>query len=163
MDLTTRYVPTKKQTKETMIMKNIWTKKWKNVLIWFSGYFSFIAFAITGGYAIVKSEDEELKKTAKTAFVVTLIFACISAFLTIFSNFGSMSDNYYGSGAYDFYSIFSSLVAVGKIITYVVFIILELAKKDPVVAEPVAVAEKVEEPEKKVEEPEKKVEEAVEE
>ncbi len=78
-------------------MKPEWTNKWKKCLIWFSGYFSFIAYAVVGGYVVIKGEDKELKKTAKTAFVVTLIFACLSAFLTLFSNFGGMSETYYGS------------------------------------------------------------------
>ena len=50
-------------------MKKVWTNRWKKVLIWLSGYLSFIAFAIVGGYTIVKSEDEELKKTTKAAFL----------------------------------------------------------------------------------------------
>ncbi len=113
-------------------MKKEWSNKWKKVLIWFSGYFSFIAFAIVGGYTIVKSEDEELKKCTKTAFIVTLIFACLSAFLTIFSSFAGMSESYYSSAAYDFYDIFSKLVSVAKVVVYAVFIILELVKKETV-------------------------------
>ncbi len=115
-------------------MKTTWSNKWKKCLIWFSGYFSFIAFAIVGGYAIIKSEDEDLKKCAKASFVVTLIFACLSAFLSIFSNFGGMSESYYNSAAYDFYDIFSKLVNVAKIVVFAVFIIIELVKKDNVVA-----------------------------
>ncbi len=111
-------------------MKDIWTKKWQKCLIWFSGYFSFIAFAIVGGYTVVKSEDEELKKTAKTAFIVTLIFACISAFLSLFTNFAGMFDNYYSSAAYDFQDIFSRLVNVAKIAVYAVVMIVELVKKE---------------------------------
>ncbi len=111
-------------------MKKTWSNKWKKCLIWFSGYFSFIAFAVVGGYAVIKGEDEELKKTAKTAFVVTLIFAAISAFLTIFYNFASLSPNYYGGGAQSFYQILSAIVAVARIIVFAVFVIIELAKND---------------------------------
>ncbi len=111
-------------------MKNTWTEKWKKCLIWFSSYIGFTAFAIIGGYTIVKSENEELKKTTKTAFITCLIFACIGAFLSIFSNFAGMSDNYYNSAAYSFYNISSKLVNVAEIIVYAVFIIMELVKKD---------------------------------
>ena len=61
-------------------MKEVWSKSWKKILIWACGYVSIIAFAIAGGYAIVKSEDEELKKTAKTCFIVTLVFGYIFSY-----------------------------------------------------------------------------------
>lgn len=111
-------------------MNKVWTKKWKEVLIWFSGYINFIAFALVGGYTIVKSDDEDLKKTTKTAFIVTLIFTAVSALLLIFHYFGSMFNGYYGSGAYDFYSIASNITAIAKIVVYAVFIIMALVKKD---------------------------------
>ena len=111
-------------------MKEVWSKKWKEVLIWFSAYISFIAFAIIGGYTIVKSNDDDLKKTAKTALVVTLIFSAVSAFLLVFHYFASMADGYYGSGAYDFYSIASNLVNICQIVVYAVFIIMALVKTD---------------------------------
>lgn len=111
-------------------MNKVWTKKWKEVLIWLSGYINFVAFALVGGYTIVKSEDEDLKKTTKTAFIVTLIFTAISAFLLIFHYFGSMASGYYGSGAYDFYNIASNIVGIAKIIVFAVFIIMALVKKD---------------------------------
>ncbi|MBQ3075384.1 MAG: hypothetical protein IJC26_04885 [Clostridia bacterium] len=105
-----------------------WSNKWKNILIWLSGYISFIAFAIVGGYAIVKEEDE-LKHTAKKVLIITLIFTAISAFLSIFNAFGTMSDSYFSSNAYDFYVNTSNIVNVAKIVTYAVFIIIELCKK----------------------------------
>ncbi len=111
-------------------MKSNWSNKWKKCLIWFSAYMSFIAFALVGGYTIVKTEDEELKKATKVAFIVSLIFACISGFLTIFSNAAGFSDNYYGSAAYDFYNIFSKIVNIAKVVVFAVFIIIELVKKE---------------------------------
>ncbi len=111
-------------------MENSWSNKWKKCLIWFSGYMSFIAFALVGGYVIAKGEDEELKKTAKNALIVALIFAAARGFLTVFSGFAGMSENYYSSAAYDFYSISSSLVNIAAVLIYAVIIILELTKKD---------------------------------
>ena len=111
-------------------MNSNWSKKWKKCLIWFSSYISFIAFAIVGGYVIIKNDDEELKKTTKLAFIVTLIFAAINAFVSIYYNFLSMGDSYVLSGAYDFYNIFYKLVNIAEIVVYAVFIIIELAKKD---------------------------------
>ncbi|MBE7075748.1 MAG: hypothetical protein E7375_01600 [Clostridiales bacterium] len=107
-------------------MKEVWTQKFKKAFIWASGLISFIAFAIVGGYTITKSEDEELKKTSKTAFIVTLVFLAIEAILFIISAFGSMGANYYNSGLYDFHTITTKIVSVAKYIVYAVFIILSL-------------------------------------
>ncbi len=113
-------------------MTSVWSNKWKKCLIWFSAYISFIAFAIVGGYVIIKPENEELKKSTKLAFVVSLIFAGLSAFLTIFYNFAGMSNTFYGSGAYDFYDNFSRFVNIAKIVVFAVFIVIELIKKEKV-------------------------------
>ncbi len=111
-------------------MEKNWSTAWKKALIWFSSYFSFIAFALVGGYTILKNDDEELKRTAKNAFIVCLIFACFSGFLTIFTNLAGMSDSYYSSAAYDFYDICSKLVNVARVVVYAVFIIVELVRKE---------------------------------
>ncbi len=111
-------------------MKEGWTNKWKKILIWLSGYINFIAFAVVGGYAIVKEQDEELKKTAKKVFVITLIFTAISAVLSLISYFGGMADGYYGSGFYKAMSIIGSLVNIAKVVVYAIFIIIELLAKE---------------------------------
>lgn len=111
-------------------MSEAWTKKWKEVLIWFSGYVSFIAYAIVGGYVIVKSSDEDLKKTAKKVLIFSLIFSGVSALLLIFNYFGAMANSYYSSGAYRFYVISSNIVNIAKIVVFTVFIIKTLVKKD---------------------------------
>ena len=111
-------------------MKKIWTNKWKSLLVWMSGYLNFIAFALVGGYVIVKSEDEGLQKTTKTAFIVTMIFTALSAFLTLFNYIAGSSDNYYTSDAYEFYGTFSMLVGIAKIIVYTIFIVMTLIKKE---------------------------------
>ena len=107
-------------------MKEVWTKKWKKVLIWVSGYFSILAYAIVGGYVIVKSEDDELKRTAKFAFIITLVFTALSAFLSIFNYCGGMATNYYGSGAYEFYSIANSIVGILRIVVFAAFVVITL-------------------------------------
>ena len=109
-------------------MKEGWTTRWKALFIWLSGYLSIIAFAIVGGYAIVKSEDEELKKTAKQALIVTVIFTAISMFLSLYNAIGVMTDGYYASAAYEAYSILSQLTAIAKIIVFVVFAAMSFFK-----------------------------------
>ncbi len=109
----------------------MWSKKWKEILIWLSGFFGFLTFALVGGYVIVKGEDEDLKKTTKQCFFVFLIFTAITAFFSLFNAIAGMSDSYgYGSSAYKFYTVMTNLVTVAQIITYAVFIVLAIVKKE---------------------------------
>ena len=71
-------------------MKGFWTKNWTKALIWLCGYVHLIAFAITGGYVIAKSTDKELHRTAKTLFIVTLIFTAVEAVILILSGIASL-------------------------------------------------------------------------
>lgn len=105
-------------------MKEGWSRRWKALLIWASGYLSFIAYAIVGGYVIVKSDDEELKNTAKKVFIVTLIFTAISMFFSIYNSIGALSSSYYSSGAYVAYGVLQMIVNIAKIVVYVVFALL---------------------------------------
>ena len=102
-------------------MKEGWSTRWKSLLIWVCGYLSIIAFAVAGGYAIVKSNDDELKATAKKAFIVTLIFTLISMFLGLYSAIGGMTDGYYSSAAYEAYGIMSAIATIAKIVVFVIF------------------------------------------
>ena len=110
-------------------------EKLKKVFVLLSGYLSFIAFAVVGGYVFIKSENEELKKTAKLTLIVTLIFTAISAVLLIYNHFGGFFNGYFGSTAYDVYSIITGIVAIAKIIVYAVLIIMVLVKKDKEISE----------------------------
>ena len=96
-------------------MKEVWSNSWKKILIWACGYVSIIAFAIAGGYAIVKSEDEDLKKTAKTCFIVTLVFLAVDALISIFS---AISQGVYSAGFAAFIVWFSFAVLIVKIAAY---------------------------------------------
>lgn len=109
-------------------MDGLWSQKWKATLIWASAYLNFMAFALVGGYVIVKEEDAYLRKTAKSALVITLIFTAINAFLSVFSGFGNFFDNYYASAAYDFYSILSFLFTIAKIGVFAFLVIRELLR-----------------------------------
>jgi len=109
-------------------MDKVWTKRWREVFVWLSAYLGIVAFAIVGGYVIVKSEDQVLRKRTKTILIVTLLFAAISAFIGIFNNLGNLLDNYYGSNAYNFLKVLESLVFIAKTIVYAVFIIRAFIK-----------------------------------
>lgn len=72
-------------------MKSDWNNRWKKAFIWLSGYLSIIAFAVVGGYVVVKCEDKELRKTAKTAFIVTLLFTAIDVFMSLLSRINALA------------------------------------------------------------------------
>lgn len=105
-------------------MKKTWNNRWKKALIWLCGYINFIAYAVVGGYVIAKSEDEELRKTAKTAFIVTLIFTAIGALQTLLSSINSLSG--YNANFAEGLSWFSFIVTIAKIAVYAAFIIASL-------------------------------------
>ena len=113
-------------------MNSEWTKKWKKVLIWFCSYVSLVAYAVVGGYTIVKTQDEDLKKSAKLALVASLIWAAVSAFLTIFYSCLSMSTGNIYNGAYEAYLIIKGIFDILKIIFYAVVIIYVLLAKENV-------------------------------
>lgn len=115
-------------------MKNIWNNRWKKALIWLCGYVSLIAYAITGGYVIVKSEDEDLRRTAKTAFIVTLIFTAIDAFVSVLSSIHGLAG--YNQGFSEFLSWFRFFLQIAKIAVYAVFILLSLFGGSKETAEP---------------------------
>lgn len=100
-------------------MKEGWTRRWKALLIWLCGYLSIIAYAITGGYVIVKSEDEKLKKTAKAVMIVTLIFTAISMVLSLISSFGSLVEDE-SLDLYAFFNKITIVVSIAKIIVFAV-------------------------------------------
>lgn len=113
------------------MFKGDWNKKLTKLFVYLSGYVSFIAFAIVGGYVVAKSDDKELRNTAKRVFIISLIYYAVVAFISIFSHFGSMSSNYYGSSFYQFLNVTSNLLEIVKIGVFAFLIIWELVKDLP--------------------------------
>ncbi len=117
-------------------MNSKWTTMWKKLLIWASGYLSFIAFALVGGYVILKEEDEQLKLVTKQVFVLTLIFTAVSMVLSIYNSVGSLFDGWYSSVAYDIYDILTTVRSIAQIVVYALGAILTLTKKQQIQQEP---------------------------
>ncbi len=112
-------------------MDKKWSNKLKEVLIWFSAYANLVVFALVGGFAMTKSDCEDLKKTTKKAFIVTLIYYAVVAVLAIYSNCGYLfNDSFYATKAYDVYEMLTRIVSIAHIVVYAVFIILALVRKD---------------------------------
>lgn len=106
------------------MFKGKWNKKLSKLFILLSGYVSFIAFAVVGGYCLVKSDDEELKDTTKKVFIISLIYYAICAVFLVLGDFGGMSSNYYGSGFYKFINITSNLIEIAKIVVYSILMLM---------------------------------------
>ena len=68
--------------------------KWQKLIVWLTGYLNIIAFILGGGYIYLKTEDEEVKTSAKTALALVIVFTVIEIFILILSNFINMGDNY---------------------------------------------------------------------
>lgn len=104
--------------------------KWKNIIAWVSSFVGTIAFILVGGYIWQKGTEEE-KNNLKNVFIVHLVFIAVGALITLvdtlaFSIFGAS----YSSGFYNFWRIFKALVVVASLITHLVFVIIELTKKE---------------------------------
>lgn len=101
---------------------------WKKILILLSGYVSFIAFAVVGGIVFFKTDDEELKKTAKLTLILSLIFLGVTAFFVLYNYIGLMFSNYMSSPAYSVYSICLCIIGVAQVVVFATFIIMELVR-----------------------------------
>lgn len=117
------------------MFKGKWTEKLTNVLVWVSGYVSFLAFGLIGGYILIKGNDNQ-KLTSKRVFIVVLMFLAATAVMEVFYNFASLSDNYYGSFAQDFYVIVSKIIEIVRIGVFATFAVLELINKKNSAIEP---------------------------
>ncbi len=94
-------------------MKQIWSLRWKKLLIWICGYLSIVAFAIVGGYTIVRSDSRALKQTSKNAFIAVVVFTVLEAIRLLLSSIGSVS-----GGMAGFLAVYVMLVALAKIIVF---------------------------------------------
>lgn len=110
-------------------MKKVNFSKWKGVFVWLSAAVNFVAFAIVGGYALVKEEDENVKKTAKTALFVTLVFMAIKAVLALFDYIGGMFNGYYLSVPWKICDVLSRLLSIAKLCVYSFFIVMTFFSK----------------------------------
>lgn len=102
--------------------------KWMKVILWASSYVSAIAFALVGGYVFINTDKDNIKNETKKVLIVTLIYVALGMFVTLFG--ACMSFGSYSAGVSKAYAVISALIAISKIIVYVVFVILALVSKD---------------------------------
>lgn len=104
------------------------SNKWLKVILWVCSYVNIIVFALVGGFIWLKNDNEEIKKEFKKVLWVTIIFIAINALLSLIN--ACIGLGTYNADASRAIQVISSLVTIGKIITYVVFIILALVNKE---------------------------------
>ena len=97
-------------------MKNL-SAKWQKIVIWLTGYLNLIAFFIAGGFIYNKTEDEDVKKSAKTVLLFTLAFTALEIIYLIIYNFMGIGD-----ASYDDLNGFSKFMLFVEIIKAVVFV-----------------------------------------
>ncbi len=102
--------------------------KWMKVILWASSYVSAIAFALVGGYVFINTDKDNIKNETKKVLIVTLIYVALGMFVTLFG--ACMSFGSYSAGVSKAYAVISALIAISKIIVYVVFVILALVSNN---------------------------------
>ena len=63
-------------------MKNLSTK-WQKLIAYLTAFIGIVPFLIGGGYIFLKSENDDAKKSVKTAFLLTVLFTVIEAIANI--------------------------------------------------------------------------------
>ena len=106
-------------------MKNL-SVKWQKIIVWLTGYLNIIAFFLAGGFVFYKTEDEDVKKSAKTVLLFTLVFTAIDIIRLIIYNFASVSDANYNT--LNEISKFGLIMSVIKAVVFVTFGILDFFK-----------------------------------
>ena len=106
-------------------MKNL-SSKWQKLIIWVTGYLSIIAFVIGGGYIYMKTEDADVKKSAKTVFLISIVFTALDIIFLIVRNITSAAGDYQ---ALNVISIITSMIAIVEAIVFVVFCALDMVGK----------------------------------
>lgn len=98
--------------------------KLQKLIIWLTGYLNVIAFFLAGGYIFLKTEDEDVRKSAKTAFFTFAIFTAVDLLTTTLSNIFSLSQSY---DAYNMITKARVVISVIRVVIFVILLILDIA------------------------------------
>ncbi|MBQ2809885.1 MAG: hypothetical protein IJF11_03235 [Clostridia bacterium] len=98
--------------------------KLQKLIVWLTGYLNVIAFFLAGGYIFLKTEHEDVRKSAKTAFFTLAIFTAIDLLTTVLSNIFSLSQSY---DAYNTITKARVIISVVRVVIFVVLMALDIA------------------------------------
>ncbi len=99
-------------------MKNL-SAKWQKLIVWLTGYLNIIAFVLAGGYLYFKTEDEDVRSSAKNALVVVAGFTGLDLLRSVIYNLMSLFDASYNS-----LNVVSKIGVAFTIIKAIVFAVL---------------------------------------
>lgn len=99
-------------------MKSLSTK-WQKLIVWLTGYLNTIAFVLAGGFIYLKTEDDDVKTSAKTVLFLLAIFTGLEILRGIVYNILSVANV-----TYDVLSVVSDIGTVISIIKMIVFVTL---------------------------------------
>lgn len=97
---------------------------WQKTIVWLTGWLNTIAFFVAGGYVYLNTENEDVKKSAKSVLGLLLIFAGIELLRAIIYNIFSVAN-----ADYDTLSVISdvaNIIYIIKAIVFTAFYILDI-------------------------------------
>ena len=95
------------------------SSKWQKIIIWLAAYTNIIGFFLAGGYIFLKTEDEDVKASAKTALLFIAAFKAIDIFYS-FLHYVSFN------GLYKVLNWYDSIFAIIEIVSFIVLVVLDL-------------------------------------
>ncbi len=100
---------------------------WKKLIIWLTGYLNIIAFIVGGGYLYLKTDDEEIKCSAKLALFTVAAFTGLDIIYAILYNLF----NIFGAGYETLanLAIVQRIFALAEIIVFLTLFILDILGK----------------------------------
>lgn len=103
-------------------------KKAASLIVWASAYVNVIVFALCGGFAWFKSNDETVKNETKKALIVTLLFIAVGMIQSFVGQCLSLFGVSYGSDLYTAHQMIANVITIAKIVVYAVFALLAFFK-----------------------------------
>lgn len=95
------------------------SEKWQKAIVWLTGYLNIIAFFLAGGYIYLKTDNEDVKSSAKNVLVLLIGFTGLDILRSVIYNILSVA-----SAGYDVLNVISKIGTVFTIIKAIVFVVL---------------------------------------
>ncbi len=95
------------------------SEKWQKAIVWLTGYLNIIAFFLAGGYIYLKTDNEDVKTSAKNVLVLLIGFTGLDILRSVIYNILSIA-----SASYDVLNAISKIGTVFTIIKAIVFVVL---------------------------------------